>query len=286
MKKHIIFVVCIFHSLTCMEKQGEVEPREWDAKAYDESSRIQTESFLALLLKNKVITKDRTILDIGCGTGNIAARLAKKATHIDAVDASNNMIDYAETKYMHIPNLYFEQHCAEDFITPKKYQLALASFCMHWFKDQKKALHNISTCLEKDGEFFATVSTNNNPKSSNLIAAEAVLSKYLWWLPFNINLPGCTFPSIEELQTMLQETGFEIITMKEESFSGTTNKNELKEGLWAMISGSLIAQWISRKKIESFLNWYMDECIYYLPKTNDGELLYTMFTTTIHARKK
>jgi ubiquinone/menaquinone biosynthesis C-methylase UbiE len=287
MKKHIIFVVCIFHSINCMEISSKVELREWDAQAYDNSNRIHTESFLALLLKNKVITKDRTILDIGCGTGNIAARLAKKATHIDAFDASNNMIDYAEKKYYDIPNVFFEQHCAEEFITQKKYQLALASFSMHWFKDQKKALHNINTALETHGEFFATVSTSNNPKSCNLLAAEGILSKYFWWIPsFNIDLTGCTFPSVEELQTMFDETGFEIITIKEECFSGPTNKNELKEGLWAMISGSPILQWISSKLVASFFDWYVDECMYYVPKTSSGEPLYTMFTTVVHARKK
>jgi|SRR5579863_6572476 ubiquinone/menaquinone biosynthesis C-methylase UbiE len=292
MKKYIVSVLCIFTSLNCMEEQPLIEhkpekkAREWDAQAYDNSNTIHTNIFLSLLSKNKVITKDRTILDIGCGTGNIAARLAKKATHIDAFDASNNMIDYAETKYYDIPNLYFERHFAEDFITPKKYQLALASFSMHWFKDQKKTLHNISTCLKKDGEFFATVSTSNNPKSSNLLAAEAVLSKYLWFLPFNIDLTECNFPSIEELQTMFDEAGFKIITIKEECLSGTTSKNELREGLWAIVSGSPILQWISSKLVTSFFDWYVDECMPYLPKTDDGKLLYTMYTTTVHARKK
>ncbi|HEX4068782.1 MAG TPA: hypothetical protein VHX42_01665, partial [Candidatus Babeliales bacterium] len=78
MKKQIISLLCIFNALNGMELQpllertSEYKKHEWDAKAYDNSNRIETEAFISLLLKYKIITKDRTILDVGCGTGTIA----------------------------------------------------------------------------------------------------------------------------------------------------------------------------------------------------------------------
>jgi ubiquinone/menaquinone biosynthesis C-methylase UbiE len=270
-----------------LERTSEYKKHEWDAKAYDNSNRIETEAFISLLLKYKIITKDRTILDVGCGTGTIAAHLTKKAEHIDAFDASNNMIDYAENKYCLIPNLYFKQCFAEDFTTIKRYQLAIAPFCIHWFKDYKKAFHNIHTSLKKNGEFFATVSTSNNPKSSNIIAAETIIAKYLGFLSlFNINLLGRNLPSIETLQTMLNETNFEIMDIKEEAFSGHISKHELQEGLWVLISESPLLDWMPDKLVKTFFEWYVEEHLSYVPKIDANTFIYTIFTTVIHARKK
>src|SRR5206468_2570993 len=97
---------------------------------------LQTAAFLYFLQKNNIKTENRTILDVGCGTAKITAQLANKATHIHGFDASKNMIDFARDKYGHIKKLSFEHAFAEDFTSPNLYQLALASFCVHWFEDQ------------------------------------------------------------------------------------------------------------------------------------------------------
>lgn len=45
------------------------------------------------ILSQLISEKPRTVLDIGCGTGNIALNLINHADHIDAVDFSEAMID-------------------------------------------------------------------------------------------------------------------------------------------------------------------------------------------------
>ena len=107
-----------FHSLNEIQPQLTLqnfskikrEPREWDAQVYDESCKTQTEAFLEFLSSNKINIHNKTVLDIGCGTGKIAEKLAKQATHVHAFDASENMINLAKKQYDHLSNISFE-HC-------------------------------------------------------------------------------------------------------------------------------------------------------------------------------
>src|SRR5258708_32116264 len=91
MKKHTIIALCIITSLNGMEQslitKPQREPREWDAQAYDEGNIFQTKAFLHFLEKNKIETENKIILDVGCGTGTIAANLAEKAIYVHGIDA-------------------------------------------------------------------------------------------------------------------------------------------------------------------------------------------------------
>lgn len=264
--------------------------REWDAQAYDEGNELQTSAFLHFLQTNNIKTENRTIFDIGCGTGKLSAQLAEKATHVHGSDASNNMIGFATNKYGHVKNLSFEHCFAEDFQSQNPRQLALASFCVHWFEDKKQAFQSINNCLEPDGEFFATVSTNKNQKSISLVSAlELVpnLKEIVANSGKNItDLTGISYPSHEELDRMLCETGFKILKREEQFFNySIKNRNELKQLHWPIISSRPIIQYIPTNLVQPVFENYIDLLVAKMPKDSDGQLLCKFSTTIVHARK-
>src|SRR5690606_25521567 len=53
-------------------------------------------------------TRDRRVLDYGCGSGYGAARIAQSATHVTAVDVAPEAVDYAAARYPS-PNLEFRR---------------------------------------------------------------------------------------------------------------------------------------------------------------------------------
>ncbi len=59
----------------------------WDHNAYYQR-----------LLLNQLPPRCGRVLDVGCGAGAFAARLAERAAHVDAVDASAAMIEAAERR--------------------------------------------------------------------------------------------------------------------------------------------------------------------------------------------
>ncbi len=275
-----------------MEKQIITrEPREWDAQAYDAGNTLQTSGFLHFLKTNNINTKNKTILSAGCGTGKVENILAKKATHIHGFDASKNMIDSAQKKYGHIKNLSFEHCFAEDFQTQNLKQLALASFCIHWFEDKKQAFQRINDSLEINGEFFGTVSTSDNPKPLNLIVFLEMLPTIDWLYKLAYgkelkDLIGASYPSHEELNTMLKETNFEIIKSEEQIFNYTIeNRDALKDLHWPIIASRPIVKYIPNVFIQPFFENFIDRLMAKLQKNENGSFNEILYTTIVHARK-
>lgn len=309
MNKGIILGLCICNILNSMEKQPLTprtpllhdvketqiarEPREWDAQGYDEGNTIQTEAFLQFLATNKIDTNNRTILDVGCGTGKIAARLASRAARIHGFDASKNMVEQAQKNFGTIGNLSFEQCFAENFSSSKLYQLAMASFCIHWFYDQKQAFQRIHGSLEHGGDFFATVQTRDNPTPPGLIAAQEMVEgmtinkayKYFAGKDL-IDLTECTLPSAEEVKNMLESIGFTILKSEQQFYSLPMTKDEVIKTERPIVFSRPMMKYIPNMLAESLFNDYIDIYLSKLEKVDDDKYLEQIITTVVHARKK
>lgn len=74
------------------------------------------------------------MLDVGCGTGNLARPLAKYADHIDALDISNPMLEQGRTlPGGDAPNIRWLHGRAEDVdLQPSSYSLITAGASLHW----------------------------------------------------------------------------------------------------------------------------------------------------------
>ncbi|MFL5957235.1 MAG: class I SAM-dependent methyltransferase, partial [Solirubrobacterales bacterium] len=70
-----------------------MSPREWDATTYDRVSTPQLEWGLRVL-DRLPLRGDERVLDAGCGSGRVTARLAERLPrgHVVAVDASAAMV--------------------------------------------------------------------------------------------------------------------------------------------------------------------------------------------------
>jgi SAM-dependent methyltransferase len=78
--------------------------------------------------------RPHALLDLGCGTGELARRLAPELDHIDAVDASAAMLARARAlPGAAAPSLHWHHCSAEAFAYPRRYSLALAAESFHWF---------------------------------------------------------------------------------------------------------------------------------------------------------
>lgn len=83
--------------------------REWNAKEYASSKGGEVSAAMMFIEEAGIDFTNKKILDIGCGIGNITAKIAESAEQAHGIDASQNMIDYAQQAYGNISNLSFEQ---------------------------------------------------------------------------------------------------------------------------------------------------------------------------------
>lgn len=108
---------------------------------------VQTFEVLAELLPKD----NKTVLDVGCGTGLIARNLVSFATRVDAVDISSEMIATGKT----LPNgdhqnLHWHLGKAEDTFPNPPYRLITAGESLHWM-DWETIMPRFAKMIEPNG---------------------------------------------------------------------------------------------------------------------------------------
>jgi SAM-dependent methyltransferase len=119
------------------------------ANAYPTRPPYPHELFTILL--GLIRDQSPTVLDVGCGTGDIARGLAPHVAHVDAVDPSVAMIarGRALPGGQH-PNIDWIVSTAEDFAYPTKYALVVTAESLHWM-DWYTVLSRIRCSLTTHG---------------------------------------------------------------------------------------------------------------------------------------
>jgi ubiquinone/menaquinone biosynthesis C-methylase UbiE len=94
----------------------------------------------------------RRVLDLGCGTGQLAHHLAAQgALEVLATDVSERMIELARAEYAH-PHATFRRAAMEDLEFPAaRFDLIVSSLAVHYVADYLGLMRNISTWLTPDG---------------------------------------------------------------------------------------------------------------------------------------
>jgi ubiquinone/menaquinone biosynthesis C-methylase UbiE len=87
------------------------------------------------ILEEVMIDEPRIVLDLGCGTGDIARNLVSRTERIDAVDPSTKMLTYAQTLPGGAdPRINWINATAEEFDYPAAYTLAVTAESLHWME--------------------------------------------------------------------------------------------------------------------------------------------------------
>ncbi|SDN60811.1 Methyltransferase domain-containing protein [Allokutzneria albata] len=89
-------------------------------------------------------------LDVGCGSGTFARRLARKAGWVDAIDASAEMIDAARTRSQGAANIEFRTGDLMD-IEPARYDFVSCIATVHHLPSFPVALERLRDSLRPGG---------------------------------------------------------------------------------------------------------------------------------------
>lgn len=162
----------------------------------------------------------KTVLDIGCGTGNIAAAIRKlhNSADITCVDPSEEMLSIAKTKV----NAEFIQSKAEDFKFDSTYDCITSIMALHNIqtREEREAVYkNIYNSLNSPGVYItADMVKGENETTDSLymhmwrqymlanIPAEEVDNK---WIPLHKE-KDVTY-KVSEQMVMLYDAGFRSI---------------------------------------------------------------------------
>jgi len=107
--------------------------------------------------------KGKKVLDLGCGPGIYAEILKKHGAEVHGLDLSEKMIEIAKKR---VSNVDFKVGTVYKMPYKNSYfDVVVAAYVVHYFKDFDRALREIHRVLKKDGIFV--FSTTNPIKESS-----------------------------------------------------------------------------------------------------------------------
>ena len=175
----------------------------WDrnARIYNRFMRKDRAAYETMYALIRPVVKVKTVLELATGTGLIAKHIVNAAAHIEATDASAEMI--AEAKRDNCSaKLHFSVQ--DMFCLPyadKSFDAVIVSNALHIVPQPEKALREIRRVLKDDGVLIAPTFTHSENSFSGKVRA------------FFLKLAG--FPlhirwTSEEYLTFLQQNGWAV----------------------------------------------------------------------------
>ncbi|AFC32936.1 type 12 methyltransferase [Paenibacillus mucilaginosus 3016] len=122
----------------------------WNAGHYDEKIRYVSRLGQSLIGMLQPAAGER-ILDIGCGTGDLAWEIAKSGAHVTGIDSSEAMIAQAAAKY---PALQFRCDDAQTFrlqAGEAPYDALFSNAALHWIRRPAEAAEAMALALRPGG---------------------------------------------------------------------------------------------------------------------------------------
>lgn len=175
-------------------------PREWDATAYERLSAPQTRWGEAVLDRLHLIGDER-VLDAGCGTGRVTARLLDRLPEgrVVGLDGSRAMIDRARERFAGDPRVeLIVADLTETLPVDPPVDAILSTATFHWIRDHEALFRNLAAVLRPDGQLVAQCGGAGNAASLDAAIAD-----------LGYTFGGAkTFATAEETRARLERAGF------------------------------------------------------------------------------
>jgi trans-aconitate 2-methyltransferase len=139
--------------------------RDWDAATYDRLP-IPMTRWGEEVARRLDLRGDETVLDAGCGTGQVTARLLDRLPNgrIIALDGSPSMIQRARSRL----GLDRVEYLVHDLLHPipvEPVDAVLSTATFHWILDHDALFRNLAAVLRSDGQLEAQCGGAGNTAS-------------------------------------------------------------------------------------------------------------------------
>lgn len=172
---------------------------DWDAARYQDQHSFVWR-FGANLIESLNPQPGERILDLGCGTGQLTAEIARSGAAVIGLDKSAEMLAEARKNY---PDLAFALGDAASFRFPAPFHAVFSNAALHWVKDAEGAIESIAQALGPGGRFVAEFGGKGN-----ITSVQAALRGVLG--PSADEQSPWYYPSVGEYTALLERHAFEV----------------------------------------------------------------------------
>ena len=175
----------------------------WDRNAgrYDRFMRKDRAAYDEMYELIRPVVRHKTVLELATGTGLIAKHIVNAAAHIEATDASPEMIAEAKRNNRSAKLHFSVQDMFRLPYADKSFDVVIVSNALHIVPQPEKALQEIKRVLKDDGVLIAPTFTHAGNSFSGMVRA------------FFMKLAGFPLHSrwtSEEYLTFLRQNGWTV----------------------------------------------------------------------------
>jgi trans-aconitate methyltransferase len=130
----------------------------WNTALYDGKHAFVArygEDVLAMLAPQA----GETILDVGCGTGGLTAKIAECGATVIGLDSSPEMISKARAEH---PSIVFVERSITAFDEPPTFDAIFSNATLHWVADAAGAARAMAGALKPGGRFVVEFGGHGN----------------------------------------------------------------------------------------------------------------------------
>ena len=145
----------------------------WDRTAglYDRFMRKDREVYEKMYELIRPVVKDKTVLELATGTGLIAKHIVNTAVHIEATDASPEMIIEAKRGNSSAKLHFSVQDMFSLPYADNSFDVVIVSNALHIVPQPEKSLQEIKRVLKDDGVLIAPTFTHAGNSCSGKVKA-------------------------------------------------------------------------------------------------------------------
>lgn len=194
------------------------EDFKWSGQQYSMANGLQAQ-IGAQLLNNISFTDDASVLDAGCGSGNLTFSIAAQVPngHVVAIDLSESMIEKCkdESKKNKIDNISFRVQGINDIDYNEEFDIIFSNSVLHWVLSMEDAAGKLYKALRNNGiaalQFPLLDAQHPLISYANRVIEEMQIAEYYigWKFPWYV-------PTSEEFQNILINAGFDNVKVLED----------------------------------------------------------------------
>lgn len=169
---------------------------DWDAGAYQSRHSYVWKHGQGLveLLDPR---SDESIVDLGCGAGQLTAKIAESGASVIGIDRSAEMIAQARANY---PALDFRFGDATDFSVDDPVDAVFSNAVLHWVRDARAVASCVARALKPGGRFVFEMGGHGNIRTLVEVIRQVAGPVEMPWF----------FPSVGEYAAVLESAGMEV----------------------------------------------------------------------------
>ncbi len=137
------------------------------------------------------------ILDLGCGSGQLTAKISAAGAKVIGIDLSPDMIAQAGANY---PEIEFRIGDATAFEVEEPMDAVFSNAVLHWVKDAAAAIERVRRSLRLGGRFVMEMGGKGNTRAVLAAVTDVAGELESPWF----------YPSVGEYAGLLEKHGFEV----------------------------------------------------------------------------